>query len=126
MLEIRKGDSRFSVEVVLSHSAEKLNGGTLLCCVSENFWYRKNLWRRGGRGECHHFRSIFFCLTVPKNFVGQPFRVSLFSGIENFHASEGFVANICRFFCLTVPKNFVEGPFRALLQKFSYSENVYG
>ena len=26
----------------------------------------------------------FFCLTVAKNFVGQPFSVSLISGIENF------------------------------------------
>ena len=43
----------------------------------------------------------FFCLTVPKNFVGQPFRVSLFSGIENFHASEGFVTIICRIFIVS-------------------------
>ena len=117
MLGIRKGDSRFSVEVVLSHSAEKLNGGTLLCCVSETFWYRKNLWRRGGRGggECHHFRSIFFCLTVPKNFVGQPFRVSLFSGIENFHASEGFVTNICRIFLSHSAEKFRRGTLQCFV-----------
>ena len=29
--------SSFSVEKVLSHSAEKFSRGTLLCCVSENF-----------------------------------------------------------------------------------------
>ena len=28
---------------------------------------------------------------MPKNFVGQPFRVSLISGIEKFYASEGYV-----------------------------------
>ena len=33
----RRGDSRFSVEIVLSHSAIKIRRGTLLCCVSENF-----------------------------------------------------------------------------------------
>ena len=31
------GLSRFSVEIFVSHSAEKLRRGTLLCCVSENF-----------------------------------------------------------------------------------------
>ena len=36
-------------------------------------------------------RRIFFCFTVPKNFVGEPFSVSLISGIENFYASEGYV-----------------------------------
>ena len=61
-------------------------------CVSENFWYRKNLWIRGGRGggkEHHDFLSKIFCLTVPKNFVGEPFSVSLISGIEKFYAYEG-------------------------------------
>ena len=33
----------------------------------------------------------FFCLTVPKKFVGQPFSVSLISGMETFYASEGYV-----------------------------------
>ena len=46
-------------------------------CVSQNFWYRKNLWIRGGRGgggrEYHDFLSKVFCLTVPKIFVGEPF-----------------------------------------------------
>ena len=32
------GVSRFSVETFLSHSAEKVRTGSLLCCVSENFW----------------------------------------------------------------------------------------
>ena len=35
---IRGGLSRFSVEIFMSHSAEKFHRGTLLCCVSENFW----------------------------------------------------------------------------------------
>ena len=35
-------------------------------------------WEGGGR-ECHDFPSKICCLTVPKNFVGEPFCVS-----ENF------------------------------------------
>ena len=67
----------------LSHSAEKFCSWTLLCCVSENFRWRKSLWiRGGGGGEFQDFLSKIFCLIVPKNFVGEPFRVSLISGIE--------------------------------------------
>ena len=39
--------------------------------------------RRGG--EYQAFPSKNFCLTVPKNFVKEPFSVSLFSGIEKFY-----------------------------------------
>ena len=31
---------------------------------------------------CHDFASKLFCLTVPKNFVGEPFSLSLISGME--------------------------------------------
>ena len=51
----------------------------------------------GGAGY-QDFPSNFFCLTVAKNFVGQPFSVSLISGIEKFYASEGFVTIFCRNF----------------------------
>ena len=34
--ELGGGVSRFSVQIVLSHSAEKFRRVTLLCCVSEN------------------------------------------------------------------------------------------
>ena len=60
--------------------------------------------RGWGLGECQDFPSKFSCLTVPKNFVGQPFRVSLFSGIEKFYASEGYVNFLSNF--LTAPSNF--------------------
>ena len=79
------------------------------------------------RGEKYQdFPSKNFCLTVPRNFVREPFRVSLFCGIENFCASEGYVTIICRFFLLTVPKIFVGEPFSAVFQKVSASEKVYG
>ena len=53
-----------------------------------------------------------FCLTLPKNFVGEQFSVS-----ENFDYREIFFheKGIPRFcvetFSLTVPKNFVGDPF---------------
>ena len=73
--------ARFSVENILSHSAEKLRRGTLLCCVPEVFWNRRNLWRRRG-GGLPGFPVEKICLTLPKVFVGDPFTFSLFSGIE--------------------------------------------
>ena len=54
---------------------------------------------RGGGGEEYQaFPSKFFCPTVSKNFVGQPFKMSLISGIEKFYASEGYVNFFRRIF----------------------------
>ena len=64
-------ESRFSVGIVLSHSTGTYLRGTLWCVT--NFGHRKILCLRG---LCHDFRSNCFCLTVPKNFVGEPFCVS--------------------------------------------------
>ena len=61
------------------------------------------------RGD-HDFPPKIFCLTVPKNFVGEPFSVSLVSVIEKIYASEGYVTIICRIFFVSVPKNFVGIP----------------
>ena len=33
-------------------------------------------------GDCQKRPSKFFCLKVPKNFVGEPFSLSLISGIQ--------------------------------------------
>ena len=69
-----------------------------------------------------------FCLTIPKNFVGEPFGVS-----ENFWYRKILCfRRLChdflsKFFCLTVPKNFVEEPFSVSLisgiEKFYASES---
>ena len=40
----------------------------------------------GGGGEYHILLSNFFCLTVSKKIVKEPFMVSLISGIEKFVA----------------------------------------
>ena len=71
----------------------------------------KSLWIRGG-GKYPDFPSKVFCLTVPKNFVGEPFSVSLISGVEKICASEGYVTIFLRIvFCLTVQKNSVAESF---------------
>ena len=109
----------------LSRSTEKLCRGTLLCCVSESFRYGISLWIR--RGEYQNFPSKIFCLTVPKNFVGEPFSVSLISGIGKNLCFRGLCHDFpSKIFCLTVPKHFVEEPFYAVFQKISGGEKVYG
>ena len=85
--------------------------------------------KRGGEGgrEYHNFLSKFLCLTVPKNIVGEPFSVSLFSGIQKSYASEGYVTIFRRNFLTHSAEKFrwVE-PFSAVFQKISGSEKVYG
>ena len=45
------------------------------------------------------FLSKSFLLALPKNFVGEPFSVSLTPGIEKFCAPEGFVTFSVEIFC---------------------------
>ena len=65
---------------------------------------------------------------MPKIFVGEPFSVSLISGMEKIFASECYVTIfdfLSKFFCLTVPKIFVGEPFCAVFHNFFGSEKVY-
>ena len=64
----------------LYHSTEPFRRGTFLRCVSENFWSRKSLWKRSGRGAYRYFPSKNFCLKVPKTSVGEFSSLSLISG----------------------------------------------
>ena len=75
------GVSRFSFDFFLSHTTETFRRGTLLCCVSEIFRWPKSFWIRGG-GSIKIIRRNFFCLTVPKIFVGEPLSFSEISGVE--------------------------------------------
>ena len=115
------------VENSLSHSTETFRRGTLLCCVSESFRWPKSLWIRGG-GEYQGFPSNFFCLAVPKNAVGEPFSLSLISGIEKvwMRGWGGCQDLPSKTSYLTVPKNFVGQPFRvsliAVIEKLYASE----
>ena len=67
-----------------------------------------------------------FCLTASKNFVDEPFRVSLISGIAKFYASESYDTIFRRFFFLSEAKNFAGETFSAVFQRISGSEEVFG
>ena len=72
------------------------------------------------------FPSKIFCFTVPKNFLGESFSVSLFSVIEKFCASEGYVTIfdcLSKDYCLTVPKISVGDSFTVAL--ISGTEKVW-
>ena len=75
-------------------------------------------------GEYQFLPSKFFCLTVLKKFVGEPFSVSLISGIEKGYASDGYVTIFRRNFCLAEPKSFAGEPFFAVFKKNSGSKKV--
>ena len=60
------------------------------------------------KGEYQDFPSKISCLTVPKSFVGQPFRVSVVSGIEKFYVSEGYVTIFCRNFLFHSAEKFLK------------------
>ena len=62
-----------------------------------------------GRGEYQNFPSNFFCLTLPKNFVGEPFSLSLISDIEKVYASEGYVTISAENFSSHSTKTFRSG-----------------
>ena len=70
------------------------------------------------------FPSKIFCLTVQKIFVGEPFGVSLISGIENVWIRRGeYQYFSSKIICLRVPKKFVGEPFCVSLN--SGTEKVY-
>ena len=71
--------------------------------------------------------SIFcrnFFVSVPKNFVGESFSVSLISGVEKVWRRGGYQDFPSKIFCLTVPKFSVVESFTVVL--ISGSEKVYG
>ena len=84
--------SRYFVDIFVSQYRKTLQGNPFVLCfgkfpVANKFMDKK--------GECQNFPTKVFCLTVPKYLAGQPFRVSLISGIEKFYAKEGNVRIFC-------------------------------
>ena len=85
----------------------------------------KNFTDKRGGGGVSRFSVEFFCLTVPKNFVGNP-SVLCF---RNFPLAKKFMdkraMGVSRFsveiFCLTVPKKFVGEPYSVSLIRVSKS-----
>ena len=114
----KKGISLFSVEIFSSHSAEKFRRGTLLCF--EKNLVSKIVMHRGG----HHGLVEFFCLTVPKEFRGEPFNVSENSVYRKILCIIGWYHDFpWKLFSLTVPKKFVGNPL--VFQRISGSKNIY-
>ena len=72
--------SWFPIEQLLSHSIKEVRTWTLL--FLRKSLVPKFLWIRRGKGVSP-FSVENFCLTLPKNFVGESFIVSLFSGTES-------------------------------------------
>ena len=66
-----RGDSGFSEEIVLSHSAKHFLEQTFCAAFQKVSSNAKVLEKRGK--EYQKFQSKVFCLTVPKNFVEEPF-----------------------------------------------------
>ena len=84
------GVSRFSIEIFLSHSAEKIRRGIFQCFT--NFWSRKNLDKRAGV-VYQDFPSKIFSLRA-ENFRRGIFNVAIISGIEKVWIREGGVTDL--------------------------------
>ena len=61
------------------------------------------------RGGIKIFRRKFFCLTLPRNFVGEPFSVSLVSDIETVWIRGGVSSNSVENFLSHSAESFRRG-----------------
>ena len=66
-----------------------------------NILVARKFMEKKGEGEYRNFPSRFFCLKVPKLFVGETFSLSIVSGIEKKYASEGYVTMFFRVFLVS-------------------------
>ena len=90
--------SRFSVESLLSQSAENLCAGTLLCVII--FGYRKSLDERMGGGEVSRFSVESFLSQSDEKFRWATLKCVIDFGYRKILCFRGYVT----FFC---PKYFV-------------------
>ena len=98
-----------------------------MLCFRKILVAKKFMDKKGGRGgSIKIFRRNFFVSQCRKNFVGEPFSVSLISGIGKILCFRGLCHDFpSKIFCLTVPKHFVGEPFCAVSEISGY-EKVYG
>ena len=82
---------------------KKVGGG--LSKLFVEFLVVKKFMEKKGEWEYRKFPSKIFCLKVPKSLVGDTFSLSLFSGIEKFYASEGYVTIFRRIFFVSQYRN---------------------
>ena len=109
----KRGVSRFSVEISLSHIAEKFRRGINYCCSF--FGYRKSLDKKRGVSRFSVEKVLFHSA---KKIAGEHFSGSLIFGIEKIYASEGYVTIfdfLSEVYCLTVPKISVGESFTVAL-----------
>ena len=115
--------SRFSVENFLSHNAEKLRKGILLCCVSEKFPQRKRLWIR--KAGIKIFRRKVFCLRLPKVSWGENSSLCFrkFPVAKNSMDKRGGYQDFPSIlFCTTTPETLAKELFCVVFRKTSGSE----
>ena len=77
--------SRFSVEKLLSHGTETFRKGTLVCCFRKILVAKKFMDKNEGEVSRFSFEKFLYH-SDEKNFAGEPFTVSLISGLEKFYA----------------------------------------
>ena len=107
-----KGVSRFSVENVWSHSAEKFRLGTLRCIKKFRVW--KIFMNQRGGGITFLHRKLF--VTQYQKFpLGTTSMHQKISGLEDFYASERgwYHVSPSKTFCHTIPKISVGDYFDA-------------
>ena len=75
--------SRFFKEFFFSQYRKTLQGNPSVLCFRKFLVVKMFM---DEKGENQKFPSKRFCLTVPKIFAGEPFRLSLTSGIEKLYA----------------------------------------
>ena len=98
----------FCRNIFVSQHQKKFSGVPF--SVSETFWYRKNLWTRGGwnvtiyRQKCFGHMAEKNCTGILQCFTDFRYRKILCIGGE----SHDFLSKI---FCPTVPKNLAGEPF---------------
>ena len=109
---------RFSVEIFMSHGAEKFRGHPFN--VSESLGYRKNLCLIGG---VTIFRRKFFVSQCRKILWASVQCFRKFGVSKNFMLNRGYHNFPSKIFCLTVPKNFVG--IRSMFQKIWGIEKFY-
>ena len=93
------GVSKLSVEKFSPRGAERGRRGSTYSFLC--FGYRKKCFR----GLFHDFVLKIFCLTVPENFVAEPFILPLSLRIEIIYALKGYVRIFCRKFFVSKYRN---------------------
>ena len=73
----------FPSNFFLSRNAEKLRRGTNLCCISENFRWRKRLWMRVVGESIMFFSALILMSRRAEKIRKESFFVCSFSALEN-------------------------------------------